>query len=123
MASTYLSICAIFLTVVGLLIQHFCVLSAIKERLVRLETKMELFWGTIETNVSKMLKTYPTNIRKDILLDKFANKELVRDEAFELRTILIGELEATGMKRQETLAYILVIARIDQIIPWLKKEG
>ena len=114
MESIYLSITAISLTVIGLLFQHFAVLSKIKERLTALETKMDLFWKAIEGNIVKMLKTFPTNINKDILLDKLSQKELDIMEAEKLRTILIGEMETT--KTNNKLAYVLVIARLEQLL-------
>jgi ribosome biogenesis SPOUT family RNA methylase Rps3 len=114
MNPTYLSIFAICLTIIGLLFQHFAVLSGIKERITALETKMELFWKAIETNVSQLLKSYPTNIDKDILLDKLSNRELTLEDAQALRTVLIGEMECT--KTNNKLAYILIIARVEQTI-------
>jgi hypothetical protein len=114
----YLPVIAICLTIIGLLFQHFFVLSGMKERLTSLEVKMDLFWKAIEGNVVKLLKSYPTYINKDILLDKFSNKELEIDDAHRLRTILIGEMENTETNNK--LAYVLIIARLEQIIYELK---
>ena len=113
MEDKYLSIGAICLTVVGLLFQHFAVLAGIKERITALETKMDLFWKAIESNVVQMLKTYPTNIRKDILLDKLSSAELNLDETYELRTIITGEMQTS---KNERIAYVLLLASIEQRI-------
>jgi len=116
----YLSIGAMGLTVAGLAFQHFSVLSKIKERLTSLETKTDLFWKIIEGNVVKLLKTYPTNIDKDILLDKLSNGELVITEAERLRTVLSNELENT--KKNNKLAYILVVARLEILLTEIKNK-
>ena len=116
----YLSIGAMGLTVAGLAFQHFSVLSKIKERLTSLETKTDLFWKIIEGNVVKLLKTYPTNIDKDILLDKLSNGELVITEAERLRTVLSSELENT--KKNNKLAYILVVARLEILLTEIKNK-
>lgn len=119
MSPEQLSITAICLTVIGLLFQHFVILSGIKERLGRLEVKMDLFWRVIETNVSDMLKSYPTNMEKDILLDKFSRRELNLKEAERLRTILICE-----MKKEENpahkLAFVLILTGIEKTLVDLK---
>ncbi len=114
MNGIYLSIGAMILTVIGFLFQQFSVLAGVKERLTALETKMDLFWKAIEGNVIKLLKTYPTEIDKDVLLDKFSRRELSKEEAYQLRTILIGEMETT--KTNNTLAYVLLIGRLEQIL-------
>ena len=118
MNSEYLSIISIFLTTLGFLFLWFGIISGMKERISRLETKMELFWKAIENNVSALLKTFPTNINKDVLLDKLSNGELSMEEAQTLRTILIGEMEKFKNKK---IAYILMLARIEQLIYEFKK--
>jgi hypothetical protein len=116
----FLSLGALGLTVAGLLFQNFGILSGIKERVASLETKMDLFWKVVEGNMSQLLKSYPTNIRKDILLDKFSKAELNLGEAEELRTIMICEMNKTQksikVQKGNIVAYVLVIGRLDQVI-------
>ena len=110
----YLSLTAIFISVFGLLFQHFAVISGIKERITRLETKTELFWKCVETGIVGMLKSYPTNISKDVLLDKMLHNELTLDNAQELRLIIKEEMELT--KKENVLIYVLALGRLEQVI-------
>ena len=110
----YLSLVAIFISVFGLLFQYFGIISDIKERITRLETKTELFWKCVETGVVGMLKTYPTNVNKDVLLDNMLHNELTLDDAQELRSILKGEMELA--KKENILIYVLALGRIEQVI-------
>ena len=119
----YLPIIAICVSIIGLLYQQFGVLENIKERLSALETKMDLFWKAIEGNVAHMLKTFPTNINKDILLDEFSKGELTLEEAQKLRTILMGEMEISDKSAiGNKLAYVLVIGRLEQVIHDLRNN-
>lgn len=120
MEDKYLSITAIVLTIVGLLFQHFGVLANMKERISTLETKMELFWGTVEKNVGALLKTYPTNIGKDVLIDKMIDGVLTEEEARLLKTILIGEMDNKSVEQR--LPYVLVIGRLDSLLYVLKSQ-
>lgn len=108
-----LPIVAICLSVIGLIYQQVAIIGALRDRVMSLETKMDLFWKVIEQNVTRIIKDYPTNLKKDVLLDKMAKRELSLDEAYLLRTILHGEIDAG---ERETLAHILVLGRIEQII-------
>ena len=114
MTDNYLSLTAIFISVFGLLFQHFAVISGIKERITRLETKTELFWKCVETGIVGMLKSYPTNISKDVLLDKMLHNELTLDNAQELRLIIKEEMELT--KKENVLIYVLALGRLEQVI-------
>ena len=120
MDSQSLSIFAIVLSVCGLAFQQFGVLSKMKERITSLETKIDLFWKAIENNVVTLLKTYPTNITKDVLLDKLTNDELTLEDAQLLRTILLGEMATAAEKK---LAYVLIVARLEQKIFDLKNNN
>ena len=46
-----------------------------ENRMTSLETKVDLFWKVVETNVGQLLKS-PTHAEKDMLLDKLALKIL-----------------------------------------------
>lgn len=119
---TFISFLALAGTAVGLLYQHFGVVVAIREqiavtreRLTAVETKTDLFWRVVETTIPKMLKSYPTHLDKDVLLDKFSRRELDYEEAARLRTILLCEME-TVEPNPNTIAYVLVLSRLEQII-------
>jgi hypothetical protein len=102
-----------------LLLAYFGVISRILERLTRLETQVGLFWGSLEKSIPPMLKSYPTNMQKDVLLDKMAHAELTLDEAYVLRTILIEEAKAA---RENAIAYALALARLAQVIDDLERK-
>jgi len=133
----FLPIIAIFVSITGLLYQYFGVILKIREdmgkdkesiskdigeiksKISSLETKTELFWRCIEGKVVDMLKTYPTNIDKDVLLDKFKENSLTIEEAERLRTALNCEIQNTQDKQ---FAYILAIARLEQLIYDLRNK-
>jgi hypothetical protein len=117
--SDYIAITAVILTVIGFMINHFAIISKLQERLTALETKMEIFWKAVGNHVAEMLKSYPTNIEKDILLEKLSTKEITLEEAYKLKTIVKGEMQKAANER---LAYILLLAGIDVVIYEIKTE-
>jgi len=82
-------------------------------RLVKLETKIDLFWTAVEQNIPRLLKQ-PIHKRKDDLLDKLTSGKLSKDEAEEL----IGELDKdkSTVDPGMVLAVTLVLARLQQIV-------
>ena len=92
------------------------------ERLACLETRMEMYWGSIDGKLVYMLKSYPTNLEKDILLDRQLRSVLTLSEAERLRTIISCEFELEKTKKPEEkatgfmMAYILELGRLEQII-------
>lgn len=109
----YLPIFAIGVSIIGLLFQHFFCIAKIQERLAALETKTDLFWKGVEHMVIPMLKSFPTDIGKDVLLDKMLHNELTLADAQTLRLILTEEFTGNGDK---SLIYILALGRLEQII-------
>ena len=124
---------AIGISIIGLLFQHFAVISKLREsmslgdtklqerlslveakvqdRLARLETKVDLWWRTVEREVAPMLKQ-PSHQRKDDLLDKMAAPDtLTLSEAKELESLLAGEFHDSSRDNLR-LAYILVLGRL-----------
>lgn len=81
-------------------------------RLVTLETKTALFWKVVEEGVIDMIKQ-PIHFEKDNLLDNFAN--LSGEDLLKLKFMLQDELvELRKKKDPKTVAYVLMLARIDQ---------
>jgi hypothetical protein len=89
-------------------------------RMSKLETKVDLFWSVVETNVGQLLKS-PTHAEKDLLLDKLAHKELNIDEAERLRSILTDEMQLKG-RDNGIIAYALIIGRLEGILYELRAE-
>lgn len=89
-------------------------------RMSKLETKVDLFWSVVETNVGQLLKS-PVHVEKDMLLDKLAHKELNIDEAERLRSILTDEMQLKG-RDNGIIAYALIIGRLEGILYELRAE-
>lgn len=97
-------------------------IAEINNRLVRMETKMELFWNAVVASVSSLIKQ-PIHFRKDELMDKLIPENLPHlpentvEELLELKHILKDELVTLReLKDPKSLAYGLAIAYIDQIL-------
>ena len=119
---------AIAISIGGFIITYFGfikgqIASAVAQehRLTKIETKLDLFWGTVEKNVGQLLKS-PTHAEKDVLLDKLAHRELNIPEAETLRGILTDEMQLKG-RENGVIAYALIIARLEQILYELRESG
>lgn len=124
---TLLPILALLISVTGLLYQHFGVIMKLKDDIAIIKTdtatikvQTDLFWHIIENRTADLLKSYPTHLSKDILIDKYKNRELSLSDAEELRTILNGEQQQI---KDNQFAYILTIARLEQVIYQLRSGG
>ena len=107
-----ISLAAIIIAVLGLSWQYFQVIGGIKERMARLETKMEVFWKVIEKNVAAILKA-PTHVDFDALLDKMVAGSLTLEEAYKLQDALNSNPHSDKTKM---LASALMLGRVSQII-------
>lgn len=85
-------------------------LAAIKDRLVKLETKVDLYWGAVERQMSQMLHS-PHRPRLDKLLDKNARNERLSDEEAEQLIDLLGKLiESKELSGNEEAGARMLIA-------------
>jgi hypothetical protein len=84
------------------------------ERIAKIETKVDLFWRVVETNVGQLLKS-PDHYLKDLLIDKMARRELTLPEAEQLRSILTDEMQLMG-RQNGVVAYTLILGRIEQLL-------
>ncbi len=84
------------------------------------DTKTDLVWRCIETRAADILKTFPSDVDKDVLLDKFKERSLDIDEAERLRTILKGEfkesLEKESEDAKDPFCYLVVLGRLEQVL-------
>jgi len=104
-------------------------LIEINDRIARLESrqsvteaKTDLFWGTVEKNFGRLLKDFPTNKEKDILITKMIEKRLTIDEANLLKEILLAEMEEKRLSDANVvITYTWFIAALDQRIFDLEK--
>ncbi len=122
-----ISVAALIVSVVGVLWQYFGVIlrlkdevhqiqdtlksdvGKVKERLIRLETKTDLFWKTVEENVPRLLM-HPHTARRDELLLRMSDGQLNASEIAEL----LHDLESSVSQepRDLQLATILLIVRL-----------
>ena len=122
----FTSLIVAILSVIGLFLEHFTT----RERIARLEIKVEPFWKTIEGNVpaliSAVIKKENSHVkhnpngegRKRELLEKLEKKTLDAQEAKELRDTLEREL-AEARQRGDTatiIALLLLLALIAALI-------
>ncbi len=124
----YLPIIAIVVSVGGLLFQYFGWITKIlgrfaeiTGRLIRLETQIDLYWKSVESVVIGALKTFPTDIGKDVLLDKLMHNELTLYEAERLRTILEEEMKQNN-DYDKMWAYALSFQRLAKILVDLRES-
>jgi hypothetical protein len=118
---------AIGISVASFLITYFGFIKsgqdravAQEKRMTSLETKVDLFWKVVETNVGQLLKS-PTHTEKDMLLDKLAHQELNIEEAEKLRSILTDEMQIKG-RDNGTIAYALIIGRLEGLLYEMRME-
>jgi len=134
---TLLAILSMLISIIGLLYLHFGVIMKLKDDIAKVKddnskdlievnskldkmcVKTDLFWQIIEGKVVDVLKSFPTYLEKDILLDKLSDKSLTLSEAERLRTTLDGEMKLT---KDNQFAYILILARLEQLIYDLRNE-
>lgn len=109
------------------LLEHTVVVTTgdhtkVLERLACIETKLEIYWNMIDEKMLHLLKSYPTNLEKDMLLDRQLHNTLTLSEAERLRTIISCEFELEKNRKQDEkttglgIAYILELGRLEQII-------
>ena len=90
-------------------------LAGIHDSISRMETKIDVFWKSIENMIVKQLHhPLPQFAKRDKLLDKFKDKTITIGELNQLK----GMLSCTPIKKgdPEALAAVLLIARIDTIL-------
>ena len=92
-----------FLTITGFIVKLF-------ERITRLETKVELFWGTMKKAAADLLHS-PHTPEFDMLLEKSKADKLTRAEAMRLKELLLEERK-TGDKISQFVA-ALMLAEMD----------
>ena len=127
----------IIFTMVALLYNYFCIILKIKEdktksdiefarelseikiHVAAMSTKLDIFWRCVEERAIDILKSFPSNVGKDVLLDKLKERSLNLDEAERLRTILIEEAK---VKDTNKFVYIMFIGRLEQIILELRND-
>ena len=92
-----------FITITGFIVKLF-------ERITRLETKMELFWGTMKNAASDILHS-PHTPEFDILLEKNKLGKLSKAEKERFKILLLAEKKSDDKLSQFVAA--LMLAEMD----------
>jgi hypothetical protein len=105
----------ITVAIVGIsaLVAYFGVIGDLKNRLTKLETQMQPFWGIIERELPKLIHS-PHTPEIDALLEEMMNGTLTKEKAKDLKDRLKAELNVPDVGKK--LAITLIILRLDQII-------
>jgi len=110
----YLPHAALVVAILGLVWTYFGAILNVKERLVRLETKIELFWKPLESFLTNAIH-HPDTPILDYKLDNFAN--LTKNELEELKIEIreqIRTIQAKDKENPKILFYALLLARAEQ---------
>lgn len=101
--------------IVGLMIEHFHYNASNQERMARLETKIDLFWGALEHQLpSLLLKGNPISTESKLykLLSLYDRREISRYQLPELVCLLEDESVNPEHSPGEILAMLLLTATI-----------
>jgi len=72
-------------SIISFLFIYFEAVVKQRERLTKVETKMEIFWKDVSFDSAKILHTpHAENLRRDELLEKFLKETITRNELAEL---------------------------------------
>ena len=110
-SEVFIAIAAVVISVLSFIATYFGFIIRITERLARIETKTNLFWGMVEEKLAGSLKQ-PTHKVKDNLLDKLIVKDINGEEIDELLDILRDEC-TLDERRDLLLNYHLVISHLE----------
>lgn len=100
-----ISVAGLLLSVVSAGFVYFEGVLKNRERLTRLETKVEIFWKDVTYDAAKILHTpHPENERRDYLLEQFVEQQITRDELKELISLLKSIIEESWREMGERTA-------------------
>lgn len=122
--STIISVLSIVSIIVGFVVQHFTVISKLREqmykcntelsdRIKEVEVKSNLFWKIVETEIPKIIHS-PHTPKLDTLLEKIEKTNLEFHEMKELYYLLKEEKATNSMDTGRKLAISLYIAMLEQ---------
>jgi hypothetical protein len=109
-----LGIMGLALALYNALYDRFKVQIDNEKRFSKLETKIELFWTTIEKNATEFIHS-PHTPDLDKLLEKAHDKSLTPEEVTHLKDDLKCLIKENGIPRAKEFASKLLIARLDAL--------
>lgn len=79
----------LLISIAGTVYMHVEGVIKIRERIARMETKVEVFWKDVSFDAARILHTpHPENARRDYLLEQFVAQQITREELHELVAVL-----------------------------------
>ncbi len=94
----------------------------LEQRIVSVETKVNLFWKVVETEIPRLLKA-PHTEEFDGLLDKFQEKKADYDELKKLKAIIEMDLTDKDGPPGRKLAELLLLPAIQERMQKLDSKG
>ncbi len=85
------------------------------DRVTRLETKIEIFWKTMEQTMVNVLHS-PHTPEFDKLLETLSNASLNMIQAERLKVLLLDEVKTANVGNSRKIAASILLARIEQVI-------
>lgn len=96
---------------IGLLVEHFHYNAGLQERMGKIETKVDLFWGALETRLPDVLlkgNPLPSDSKVAMLLKKYKDNTIANGDIPELIQLLDDESKNTEHSPGELLAIVLM---------------
>lgn len=86
-----------------------------KERLVKLETKVDVFWKGVGFDAAKILHSpHPEHARRDYLIERFMDERLTKEEMEELIRALIKARDDENVLKGERVAASIMLRAMEQ---------
>jgi hypothetical protein len=106
----------ILISILGLIWTYFGAIIIVKERLVRLETKADLFWKPLQDYLVQALH-HPNTPSLDRKLENFDNLNV--PELIEMKIELRNKVEELKSEKKDNpniLFYVLMLSRVEQVV-------
>lgn len=88
-SSDIIALIAVGISAIGIVVVYVEGVIKMRERMTKVETKIEIFWKDVCYDAAKILHTpHPENQRRDFLLEQFMAQKITRDELAELIMLL-----------------------------------
>jgi hypothetical protein len=101
----------LILCAVGIMVEHFHFQASLQERISKLETKIDLFWGALEDKIPEMLmKGNPIEKGSDLykMLECKLNGGLTKEGKTKLIDLLYDEINKKKHSPQEETVMLLM---------------
>lgn len=101
-----LSLIALLVSIIGLGAEYWLITSALRERLARLEEKIDLLWKALEKKLVTVLLSHEKHELDDLLLS-FSLGRMTREQAQQLQKALYAELKTAPEEKKLAIHLML----------------